>query len=513
MTTFGEITSIADAHFADGLALLRRPGAIAELNDPGTIAAFTHLTAVLARYADRTATGFGPQADEHPIWGPAAGRSAQLLRAARTAAEPPAGAEPSNGELALRLRATADALGCGLDLLASHFTDTQDRERSPTAPVIADAGTSRHLLSLVGKYAAGLTRITELARRTDQATSPALEHAGALLAEVARHTPKTTGPTSVPVAAVAMRSLPARLPPGVGEDRSRVVRGITASAQRLIEFHDEESITTWRAVATSASITHHLADQLLRQLTKGLIQLGHHQGAALISTAAQQLHDAAKQWHVLATRLSKLTTEGRTPFSEPATDAHDLVLRLGRLLHTDPSWTPNLRSGTTLVPTRQLAPDVTKASVLALTVMRSIDAFRIAADRHHSGIEATSQQGHLWESLPARRHFQEVYVPARTKQTQALLHNYQRAQAHDNQATITLGNAVLTLSRGRPQPALNNQATLLMRRAQTRTQPSPAALADAAFPVPIAEAINAPVHQGTAPSPAPSTVSARGRST
>ncbi|MGI8333641.1 hypothetical protein ACRYCC_27140 [Actinomadura scrupuli] len=520
MTTFGQITSVADAHFTDALTLLRRPATAAELKDPGTIAAFTQLTAVLTRYADRTATGFTTQPGHSLARRPTAERTAELLRAAHTAARPAAAiepgnghlalAEPGNGDLALRLRATADALGCGLDLLTTHFSTTHGRGDSPTATVIANVDTGRHLLSLVGKYAAGLAHITDQAGSDH---SPALKQAGALLAEAARHTPKTISPASVPVAAVAIRALPVRLPPAAAEDRARTIRGITTSAQRLIESPPEESITTWRATAARAVITHHLAARLLQQLTRRLTDLGHHQGAALTSTSAHQLQDAARRWGLLNTQLTNLTTQTRSLFSEPAIDANDLVLRLGRLLHIDPNWTPGRRTATTLTPTRQLAPDITIASVLVLTLLRAIDAFRIVADHHHTGIDTAHQAGRLWALLPTPGQGPEVYGPVKPKDAQALLRNYQRAQVHGNRATITLRYAVLNLSRGRPQAALSNQVTLLIRRAQARTKPTPAALATAAFPVPVAKAINTPVHTVSSSPPAPTPVPARGRST
>lgn len=313
------------------------------------------------------------------------------------------------------------------------------------------------------------------------------------------------------MAAVALRSPPTRIPLVVGEDLDRAVQGIGTSAQRLIEYEDAESITTWRSVAMSADLSHRLADQILRQLVKRLIELNYHHAAGPVSEAAHHLRTATDHWHRIGAGLRELTTANRPPFSERSADANDLVVRLGRMLHTDPSWTPSLRSGTTIRAPSTLAPNVATASALTLAVMRTMDAFRIAADRHPAGIEATLRTGRLWAPLPSPRHQPEVYGPVKSRETGALLRHYQRAHVGDKRAILALGQAMLALNRGHGRPALTNQATLIMRRAEAHPTPAPAALADTAFPIPIGEAITAPAGQASARPPTPTALPARTR--
>jgi hypothetical protein len=475
MTTFGELSALADAHLSVALDVARSAS-----RDPvgcdhsGTAAAFTRMTEVLARFTDEIATGFGadplalPEAvrEQARIWTTEAHSCSTLLRGAQTTVPVLVGDPSADSPVASRIGAAADLLGCGLDLLKSHFTGPTRTPTGPTATVVTHPDTSRHLLGLVGRNAATLTRIADL-------TEPGLKTAGGRLAEVAQNAVRAGGPGTAPITGVAAHTQTTRREPVPGETQVRAMAGISASAQRVINAEGLTGVRSWRYTAAGASITHHLGSMILARLADHLGDRGQHGNASQLRETVDRLNEAGSSWRSIAGYLRKTTVgDGQPPYTPLAQDISDLVVRLGRLIHTDPHWTPDLRSATALRSGPELAPDPKTIAGLALSVLHTVDAFRVLADQHHRSAQKV---------LPAG----------------PLLDGYAMAHQRGTHATITLADTVLTLNHNARQPAIAGQAALIQQRADL-TQAA-TALAGSDFPISITTAIQSPPAQAGRP--------------
>ncbi|RMI43918.1 hypothetical protein EBO15_14540 [Actinomadura harenae] len=487
MATFGQLAAVADRHRSEVHEALRHPDITVRAGRPGSLNELGRLARVLTRYTDRIAHGFGLPSDDGAHARDIARRAGASLRHA-TAYLDRARPEPEqNTTLAQNLRASAVALGCGLDLLSTHLP-SPDSGRNPTsvAAVISAPDTAGDLFRLINKHA---TTAGRLALNSGPITRPAGQFLlrAAALTGMFGHTPtRDTG-----LNAVALPGTPDRIPPEADEDRDQLIAGIDASVRRLDASQAEGSVTTWRYLARAAAITHQLDRHLLCVLRVRLEELGQSQTADQLWPVIKSMHHTALRWRNVTRVWHELTTDHQGPEIGPATDASDLILRLGRLGYTDPAWRPGHRAQPATTDPAQLAPTMSEVTRIGLTVITTLGVCDQIAEQHRRAINDLVRTGRLTATNPkAVSHRREI---------DKLRHHYPANRTAGRQVISRLAHLLHANT-----PDLGSEATLTLRSAAL---PSPAALAGADCPLPALteETLNAsppapaPFHQPTHP--------------
>jgi hypothetical protein len=163
MTSFGQLTRLADEAFSDAAALARRtPESVAATD---VSAAIAKASAILARCTDQVAAGFGLRTN---AWSHTATDAALSLHRAAAITRSEQGPEPYS-LLACRLRTAAETFGCALDVLSSHTTTNF----GTTGVVVTTDDAAHHLLTLVSGHARTLSAIADHAP-PDSAVNQAL---------------------------------------------------------------------------------------------------------------------------------------------------------------------------------------------------------------------------------------------------------------------------------------------------------------------------------------------------
>ncbi|MFA1538032.1 hypothetical protein [Actinomadura monticuli] len=464
---------------------LRRRAAAPEL---------ARLTHVLARYHDQIAHGFGAPHPDTARVRDGAHRAAALIKQAEHLLGPPVDTEIPQSALAQKLRAASIALGCGLDLLSTHFAVTPDQATSANARVIAAPDTARSLLRQLSTHTATLGHLTRrTAPPTDQA-SPLL-----LTAAVIAHI-YSENQTPPPISSVPVHHIPDRIPPQLGESTDQALNGINTSIQRLSNPTSPTSITTWRYLARAAAIICDLNRKTIRQLTHRINDLNEPDHLPAIKQAATSLYHLSLAWKSIVRRWDEQIGHYGHPANGPATDASDLIIRLGRSLHADPAWTPGPRASSRLKPPHEIAPDLAHVAEVAGITLKATEACNHLAAHHHAAINDAATIGALNQQKKYPTHMPRVPASARELSTR-----YTTAQSEGRQAITTLAQTIHSLAVP-PTPAAKD-VDLIVRRATANDEQAQQSLAAAGFPTDINTHLQAeqtpPRHSRATPPPIP----------
>ncbi|WP_346049673.1 hypothetical protein [Actinomadura chokoriensis] len=431
------------------------------------------LTHVLARYHDQIAHGFGTPHPDTARVRDGAHRAAALIKQAEHLLGPPVDTETPRSALAQKLRAASIALGCGLDLLSTHFAVTPDQASSANAVVIAAPDTARSLLRQLSTHTATLGHLT---RRT----APPTDQAGRLLltAAVIAHI-YSEDQTPPPISSIPVHHIPDRIPPQLGESTDQALSGINTSIQRLSHPTSPTSITTWRYLARAAAIVCDLNRKTVRQLTHRINDLNEPDHLPAIKQAANDLHHLSLAWKSIVRRWDEQIGRYGHPANGPATDASDLIIRLGRCLHADPAWTPGPRASSRLKLPHELAPDLAHVAEVAGITLKAIEACNHLAAHHHAAINDAAAIGTLNHQKKYPTH-----LPRVPRSVRELSSQYEKAHARGSQAITTLVEAIQDLT---PGPHCDtNEAQLILRRANEANQQR---LSATEFPYPIGSSL------------------------
>ncbi|MFD0855025.1 hypothetical protein ACFQ07_22480, partial [Actinomadura adrarensis] len=295
MVTFGDILTLAGHHLDEADRKLQATHPHPPTRDPSLRAELVRLTTVLARYSDRIATNFNAPAATTTETQQPARRTAALLHQATRLLGEPSGAEPPTSPLAENLRAGSIALGSGLDLLATHFSQTN----SPDTAVIRASDTAHDLLRTIGQHAQTAARIAQHLTTLDLQASQVLHQAAA-------STVLTTPVRPSPVTAVRFHHRPARIPPAIGEDHDQAMTGLNATTQRLSNPNPAASITTWRYLATASAITFDITHMIAIQLQTRMNELDQPDHAHALRRAARHARRTSLSWKTLARNWTAL---------------------------------------------------------------------------------------------------------------------------------------------------------------------------------------------------------------
>jgi hypothetical protein len=480
MATFGEVLAAADEEFdnvvAVALARLSRsgtfpgrpgtggpssagapsagaPSAESAFGEPAVSSAVARLARILTRYTGAIAGDFAIGGTAPP-WHATARQADRSLREVSRllSASAPAWELSSASLLARRLHRTGTALGCGLDLLDTHFATGRDGSRAPRsreALAIAAPDTALHLLGVVGRYSNGLSHLVsnEAPRR--------------LLADVATAVREIAPAGNATVAVATSYRPPDRIPPGPGESVPEAVAAAGVSTQRMIRpaagDPDLGSAATWHYTARSAAVVHDLARLALQLVAARLTELGAAADAKILAGAAKQVDTAGQAWRLLAATLENLSTPDGGDRLPLTIDAGDLVIRLGRLAHGDPRWRPGMRAAP--VRPAKLVPGRPRAAELTLVVLRALDAFAELARAQHRQIVNAAQRGLLWTCGEPHG---DPYAPIGRAHQQRFDVRFERIRVADRRAIRDTARAMAAIRPPQPGPAM--EADLILRR-------------------------------------------------
>jgi hypothetical protein len=470
MVTFGQMTALAGEHLTDLQHAVHAPDIAHQAAQPAVRAELAQLAHVLVRYHGQISTGFGvPHTPDHGVRD-AARRAARLITHAEQLLGPRPTTETPETVLAEKIRAVSVALGCGLDLLASHTPTTLTQTASADAPTIAATDTARSLLHHLSTHTAALGH---LARHTGDPSSAAARPllTAAVLSRVFGTDRRP------PINPVPLRHVPEQIPPAAGETLTQALTGLKASIQRLNDPNAPGSINTWRYLARAAAITCDLNSKTVLHLTRRMEELNENDHASQLKQVTQSIRRTGGLWKAITRRWDAYDSFGH-PATSLATDASDLIIRLGRLIHTDPAWTPSPRASYQVKPPEVLAATTTDAAHIATAVLTTLEACNIIAANHRTAINDLAVMNVLQQQQ--QRPTFSPRVPASTRE---LLRLYQATKTQGIETVTMLGQAVQSLAVRTPNHA--DEARLAIRRTTTKATSTQSTLAAAGFPVAI----------------------------
>ncbi|HEU5023611.1 MAG TPA: hypothetical protein VFV01_01695 [Spirillospora sp.] len=471
------MTALAGEHLNDLKNAIHAPDIGKQAAQPAVRAELSRLSHVLVRYHDQIATGFGvPHTRDHGVRD-AAHRASALIDQAAQLLGPRPSTEIPESVLAEKIRCVSIALGCGLDLLASHAPTTLTRPTSPDAPIIAATDTARALLHQLSEHVATVAHLARHTGSSSRAASRPLLTA-AVLSRVFGADERP------PINPVPLHHIPERIPPAVGEDITQALAGISASIQRLNNPNTPGSITTWRYLARAAAITCDLNSKTILHLTRRMEELNEDQHISHLKQINRSIRKTSGRWKAITRRWDTYDSFGH-PATGLATDASDLIIRLGRLIHSDPAWTPGPRASYQVKPPEELAATTTTAARVATVALKAFEACNIIAANHRTAINDLAVIGVL-----QRQQERPTFSPRVPASIRQLLGLYEFAEAQGIETVTALGRAIQGLASNTPDDA--DEARLVMRRAAPGSETSPGALANTAFPAPVSECLATP---------------------
>ncbi|GLZ15624.1 hypothetical protein Acsp04_58590 [Actinomadura sp. NBRC 104425] len=472
MATFGELTSLASEYLSDLQKELCDPHIAQKPQISGFTAELARLSHVLHRYQDQIATGFGAPESHDTGVRDAARRASDLIKQAERLLGPPATSEIPDSPLAEKIRSASIALGCGLDVLWSHF-QAPARTASESAAIIAESDTARSLLHQLTEH------IATAGNLAGHAPSPS-NHARELLlkaADLSRVHGKEEAPA--PISAVPLRLKPNRLPPTLGEDTVQSLVGIRTTIQRLDFPVHPPSVATWRYLARAAAITCDINAKIINQLLLGTKEHRREDITLLLQNAAKSLDHTSRRWRVVVRNWDKRLDHCGHPNSEQATDASDLIVRLGRLIHTDPAWTPGPRSSYRVKPPEEVAPNALQAARIGTAALLAIEGCNAIARHPGAAINDAAVLGKLERQ---RKPTANRWDSSATTAARRLLSYYETATSSGLTAITTLGRAVQAIAPTTYEGA--DEVALLIRQATRLSEANQYSAAAADFPTP-----------------------------
>ncbi|MCT9934510.1 hypothetical protein N5079_30325 [Planotetraspora sp. A-T 1434] len=243
----------------------------------------------------------------------------------------------------LHLSTAGLAWGAAGDVLATHFSPQMTHARSDWTRVITDNEVRRQLLHEVGSHALALSAILD---RTAHAHAPEIRAARELLTSPDVVEASRLGGSAVVRAIPLNDPAPPAAIPTAPQTPDELRAGITTStnALRALCHHKHESgPREWHRTALAGSIITHITARLLTQLTRRAYELNpdrrHDLGQAL-QRVANGLEEAHAEWKDVRRAWQGLFPRGPLDRSQRQQHLEQVTVLLGRLLHTNPLWTP-----------------------------------------------------------------------------------------------------------------------------------------------------------------------------
>lgn len=423
VAVLGELLDAAYEHFAAVGSAVRdglwdRVGAARELG---------RLAGTMTRYLDIVTRPEAAIGDDVSGWELSAAYMREGARTAETclvsaAGSAAAGLPPVSDPAVRELGLAVDALIAGGDLLWSHVSIDQEGHRVPRSDWTRLLRTEPFTLAATDEIAGWsrravqiLDHLTDAPGQLQGVSVSALRGARGLLSAAAG-VDRRAGSADYDM--VSRRELlrmlplsapPGRVPPESGESDTDLCAGITFSAQRLrvAAFAasrlpgDSPRLTrdTWMATAHASAVISDIACGITGMLADRSASLGLLAAAeAGLRTASVAFTHACTAWRQVTGMWKIIRTDTQFPSSPSPTEVGDLVLRMGRLLHDDPAWTPAARRGAVAREPGSLAgsrPELVRALA---AVHEAADAVTRSAISDLDGIVAAHDADRLYMS-------------------------------------------------------------------------------------------------------------------
>jgi hypothetical protein len=441
--TFGDFLALADEHIGKTI------GFTGDIPDAAMGVVAGELGRVITGLARLSGAFTSDAAAPHST-----GQASQAVAGARlalrqAAASLPAGylghaepGAPAVHPVAGHLRAAADALAAGHDLLQAHFVPGLHGSRiggSRWAPLIVSPPVMTALLAEVTTRAWRLAPwVAQLTLRATAATEalrmPAGLAAGATsqwlqlagtAAERALRERATIGDDRELLATIPANIAPPRRPPRGDEPRHQLCAGAATTAERLrhlapILAADRSAIAaisaSWQRSAHAAAIIGHSCEPVLRMLADHPTHFG------LPADTGPRLHAAAdamcgawQAWRATARRWDTLTTGAAVTLTPAAAEMGDLVLWIGRLTRDDPRWAPGRGHAGPAWPPADPAGEPADARAVLGAIHEATDAIARVGACDRDAIQAAAAHTRLYmptRLLPTRYDIPRPFTPA-----------------------------------------------------------------------------------------------------
>jgi hypothetical protein len=486
---FGDFLAAASGHLDAAVAV--RAEEISGAS--GAAGELARLVTVMSRYCDDLAPCDEVEAfsrdDLHPwehatIYAGAALRiAAACLQRADAGAAPRVVAETAPRRARYLAAATA-RLAAGRELLQTHLAvgpDGRTTGRSEWAAAVISAPVSRALLGEIGQWSLGLAPVTTrladsvaergrrgglgqafpVSVRAELATaSQWLRAAGAAIRVALDAEPVRPADTEL-LHAISAAGVPQRRQPGSAvESVAGLCDGIAVSASRLrYAVSDGEDRARWPPGVTSgrsggwqwttqaAAVAGHLSELALRALATRAGQMaGSPVSEVRLNDAADLKVGMRAAWHQADRMWDVMIAEGSMLPAQAATDASDLVLRMGRLVWDDPHWTPARSRQAPRRSPAALAPERDMVTTVLAAVHEAADALACLAKAGMDAVEAASAAGRLYvptRSLPENYNVPRPFATAPVSRCEVLHEVYRAAMTASVQAARALGDLAI----------------------------------------------------------------------
>ncbi len=370
------------------------------------------------------------------------------------------------------LRAAADALAAGRDLLQTHFAPGSAiplAAYSPWAPVIASLPVTSALVDELTRYARQLAPLAAqmslpaharlpAARGALRAASRWLQVAGSpAVAATRQHDWLEAGRELL--RAIPSNMLPPRHLPSGAETVAELCSGATGTTDRLrylaLRFARQSrwppaaTATCWRRNALATAIVGHNSELILQALADRAAQLSAPAtDSDALRRAAGVMRRAWTSWQAVANAWDPLSTGTARGLSPVAAELGDLVLWIGRLAHNHPGWTPARGGASRTRDPADLAPTASDIKAVLTVIERAADVVGqiTQQDKHNVGQIAAEHGLYIPTRLLPEKPgagYLDRYGHAPRSRTTGLLTGYQTAVTATEHAAVTLNDLVI----------------------------------------------------------------------
>jgi hypothetical protein len=384
------------------------------------------------------------------------------------------------------LRAAADYLAAGRDLLRTHFASEPGDEQarnSSWAPLLASWPLTAALLTELAAHARQLApwaarlSVTGTMNSSEGITlhvaSRWMSIAGASIESAQRQQPPPASARRL-LDSVPANVPPARRPPDGPEPVTELCEGITITSERLrhaavafanqVRWSPTANSVSWRRDALASAITGHCSEFILRTLAERAAQLGIDPAIqAQLTSAAEAMAQVWPKWRAVAHQWDIVST-GTYPgagISPVATEFGDLTLRLGRLAYCNPQWTPACGETSLVRIPADLAATPEDISSVLSAAHHAADATSRIAIEDREAVRATAFDDGLYvptRMMPDKWDMPYRYSPAPVSLVDELLITYDTAIEANKHAVAVLDDLAAAI--GTPSHILGMARTI-----------------------------------------------------
>ena len=386
----------------------------------------------------------------------------------------------------MHLRAAADYLAAGRDLLRTHFAAPPGGEMARNsfwAPLLTSgqltaalltelAALARQLapwaaqLSVTGPMSSGDSIALHVASRW-------MWIAGASIESAQRQQPPPASARQLLIS-VPANVPPARRPPDGPEPVAGLSEGITITSERLrhaaaafasqARWSPAANSVSWRRDALASAITGHCSEFILRALAQRAAELCIDPAiparlaaaADVMATVWPAWRSVAHHWDIVSTGTS--TGAGISPV---AAESGDLALRLGRLAYRNPQWTPACSETSLVRIPEDLAATPEDISRVLSAVHQATDATTRIATEDREAVRAAAFDNRLYvptRMMPDGWDMPYRYSPAPASFVDDLLITYDTAIMANKHAVAVLDDLAAAI--GTPSHILGMARTI-----------------------------------------------------